>query len=133
MHIGPPFPVGPARPEPAGGPRRRWWRMRSLRRARRDDVTDEQWATADGTLRATWALAAVAVLMPLLLFAAAAFVDRAAVLRRAEDDGRKTLALLHEQAANLLSGHEIVLDSVIARIRGLSWEAIASSPDLLRD
>jgi signal transduction histidine kinase/CheY-like chemotaxis protein len=86
-----------------------------------------------GTLRALWILAAIAVLIPVVLFVAAALLDRTATMQRAEDDGRKTLALLHEQGANQFSGHEIILDAAAERVRGKSWDEIAASPNLLRD
>jgi signal transduction histidine kinase len=89
--------------------------------------------TPNETIRALWVVAAAAVLIPVLLFGGAALEDRSAVLHRAEHDGRKTLALLHEQAANLLSGHEIILDTIVERVRGHDWEAIEASPDLLND
>ena len=83
--------------------------------------------TPDKTVHALRVLMATVVLLPVLLFAVATYVDHSAVLRRAEADGRKTVALLHEQAANLFGGHDIILDSIIERVRGLSWEQIASS------
>jgi signal transduction histidine kinase len=85
------------------------------------------------TVHALRVLTATVVLLPVLLFGVAAFLDRSAILRRAEDDGRKTVALLHEQAANLFGGHEIILDTIVERVRGRSWESITSSQDLLRD
>jgi signal transduction histidine kinase/CheY-like chemotaxis protein len=89
--------------------------------------------TAGETAHALRVLTATVVLLPILLFVVAAFVDRSAVLRRAQEDGRKTVALLHEQAANLYGGHEIILDTIVERVRNLSWDAIASSENLLRD
>src|SRR5471030_2726686 len=80
--------------------------------------------TPNETVRALWVVAAAAVLIPVLLFGGAALEDRSAVLRRAEHDGRKTVALLHEQAANLLSGHEIILDTIVERVRGHDWETL---------
>jgi signal transduction histidine kinase/CheY-like chemotaxis protein len=86
-----------------------------------------------GTVRALWILTTTVVLVPVLLFGAAALLDRSAVLQRAEHDGRKTLALLHEQAANQLSGHEIILDAIVDRVNGQGWDAIGASRNLLRD
>ena len=89
--------------------------------------------TPNETVRALWVVAAAAVLIPVLLFGGAALEDRSAVLRRAEHDGRKTVALLHEQAANLLSGHEIILDTIVERVLGHDWETLEASQDLLGD
>jgi signal transduction histidine kinase len=85
------------------------------------------------TVHALRVLTATVVLLPVLLFGVATFVDRAAILRRAVEDGRKTVALLHEQAANLFGGHEIILDTIVERVRARSWDAITSSQDLLPD
>src|SRR5471030_1715467 len=85
------------------------------------------------TVHALRVLTATVVLLPVLLFGVATFVDRAAILRRAVEDGRKTVALLHEQAANLFGGHEIILDTIVERVRARSWESITSSQDLLPD
>ena len=91
-------------------------------------------ANQNATIRALWVLTATAVIIPLLLFVAAALEDRSVVLRRAEqDDGVKTIALLHEQAANLLSGHEIILDTIVGRVRGLDWSTIEASRGLLHE
>jgi signal transduction histidine kinase/CheY-like chemotaxis protein len=87
----------------------------------------------DKTVHALWVLTAIVVLLPILLFGVATLVDRSAILQRAEDDGGKTVALLHEQAANLFSGHEIILDTIVERVRARSWDEITSSQDLLRD
>jgi signal transduction histidine kinase len=89
--------------------------------------------TPNETVRALWGVAAAAVLIPVLLFGGATLVDRSAVLHRAEQDGRKTVALLHEQAANLLGGHEIILDTIVERVRGHDWATIEASQELLND
>jgi signal transduction histidine kinase len=89
--------------------------------------------TPNATVRALWTVAAAAVLIPVLLFVGAALEDRSAVLHRAEQDGRKTVALLHEQATNLLGGHEIILDTIVDRVRGYDWATIESSHDLLNE
>ena len=89
--------------------------------------------TPGKTVHALHVLMATVVLLPVLLFGVATYVDQSEVLRRAEADGRKTVALLHEQAANLFGGHDIILDSIIERVRALSWDEIASSRNLLHD
>jgi len=99
----------------------------------RDPNTRVLTEITDETVHALRVLTAAVVLLPVLLFGVAAFVDRSAVLRRAEGDGRKRVALLHEQAANLFGGYEIILDTIVERVRKLSWDAIASSQDLLPD
>src|SRR5690349_20871780 len=103
-----------------------WWRA--------PQHHDAPPGAASDTIRALRVLVAAAVLVPVLLFVAAALEDRSVVLQRAEDDdGLKTVALLHEQAANLFGGHEIILDTIVNRVRGLDWDKIEASRDLLRD
>jgi signal transduction histidine kinase/CheY-like chemotaxis protein len=99
----------------------------------RDSSAKAATESPDKTVHALRVLMATVVLLPVLLFAVATFEDRSAVLQRAEADGRKTVALLHEQAANLFGGHDIILDSIIERVRTLNWDEIASSRNLLRD
>jgi hypothetical protein len=62
-----------------------------------------------GTIRVLRWLAVVALLLPALLFGAAAWKDRLAILENAEDGGVKIAALFHEQAGNLFIGHEMTL------------------------
>jgi signal transduction histidine kinase len=86
-----------------------------------------------GSVRLLRRLMVVALLAPAILFAAAAWKDRSAILDRAEDDGVKIVALFQEQAENLLKGHEIILDLVVDRVRDRDWDTIQSSTDLLRE
>src|SRR5215475_8811750 len=76
---------------------------------------------------------AAAVLLPLILFALAAWRDRAAITQRAIDDGAKVSALLHEQAEHLLSGHEIILDVIAERLRDQDWDRLETREGLLRE
>jgi signal transduction histidine kinase/CheY-like chemotaxis protein len=98
-----------------------------------DSASGVSIGTPGETVHALRVLTATLILLAVLLFAAAALVDRSAVLRHVREDGRKTVALLHEQAANLFGGHEIILDTIVERVRTLSWETIASSQGLLHD
>lgn len=61
------------------------------------------------------------LLIPILLFAGAAWKDRVAILDAAEDDGGKMVALVHEQAVNLFTGHEIILNMIVGRMRDRDW------------
>ena len=85
------------------------------------------------TVRALRLLTLGALLVPVFIFAAAAWKDRSAILENAEKDGVKIVALFREQTDNLFSGHEIILDLAVERARGRDWEAIQSAPDLLRE
>ena len=68
-----------------------------------------------GTIRVLCRLTVVALLFPALLFAAAAWKDLLTILANAENDGIKIVALFHEQAGNLLTGHEMILDMIVHR------------------
>ena len=73
----------------------------------------------------------VGLLAPVLLFAAAAWNDRVATLAHAEGDGVKMVALVREQALNLFTGHETILDMIVDRLKGRDWSAIGDLTDLL--
>jgi signal transduction histidine kinase/CheY-like chemotaxis protein len=89
---------------------------------------------ASGTVRVLRWLTLVAFLLPALLFAAAAWKDRSTILENAEDDGVRIAALFREQAGNLFSGHEVILDMIVDRVAGRDWETIPSpSDDILRE
>jgi signal transduction histidine kinase/ActR/RegA family two-component response regulator len=86
-----------------------------------------------GTVRALRWLAVIGLLFPVLLFATAAWKDRAAILETAEGDGFKIIALFREQAGNLLTGHEIILDMIAARMVGHDAATFQFPSDFLHD
>ena len=86
-----------------------------------------------GTVQMLRRLRVVAVAIPLLLFGAAAWKDRVAILDAAEDDGTKMVALVHEQAENLFTGHEIIVNMIVSRMRDRSWDLVADPADLLHE
>jgi signal transduction histidine kinase len=88
---------------------------------------------ASGTVRVLRWLTLLAFLLPALLFAAAAWKDRATILEGDEDDGVRIAALFREQAKNLFTGHEVILDMIVDRAGGRDWDTIQSPADLLRE
>jgi hypothetical protein len=86
-----------------------------------------------GTIRVLRWLAVVALLIPALLFAVAAWKDRLTILENAEDGGVKIAALFHEQAGNLFTGHEMILDMIVHRMQGHDWDTIRSLTDVLQE
>lgn len=84
-------------------------------------------APAPGWLRA---MLVASVLVPALLFAAAAWHDRAALFRQALDGAGSTVATLQEHALKVLETHELLIEDVDDRIRGLSWDAIQDQPEI---
>jgi signal transduction histidine kinase/CheY-like chemotaxis protein len=86
-----------------------------------------------GTIRVLRWLTLVALLIPALLFAAAAWKDRLTILENAEDGGVKIAALFHEQAGNLFTGHEMILDMIVHRMQGRDWNMLHSLTELLQD
>jgi hypothetical protein len=74
-----------------------------------------------GTVRVLRSVSAIGLLIPVFLFAVVAWKDRSDILASAESDGTKMVSLFREQAGNLLSGHEMILDMVADRMRERDW------------
>ncbi|MEA2777129.1 MAG: hypothetical protein QOF90_2535 [Acetobacteraceae bacterium] len=87
----------------------------------------------NGTVRVLHRLTVIGLLLPFLLFAVAAWKDQETLLQGAEKDSIKLLALFREQVENLFSGHQLLVDLTVARIRHMEWETIRSSPGLLSE
>jgi hypothetical protein len=85
-----------------------------------------------GTVRVLRGLSVVGLLFPLLFFAVAAWMDRSDIVLGAERDGTKAVALFREQAGSLLTGHEIILDMIVDRMRGRTWDTLPAV-DLLHE
>jgi signal transduction histidine kinase len=85
------------------------------------------------TVRALRWLTLIGLFVPVLLFAAAAWKDRTAILENAEADGFKIVALFSEQAGNLIAGHEIILDLIADHMRDHEWETVPFPPDFLHE
>jgi signal transduction histidine kinase/CheY-like chemotaxis protein len=88
---------------------------------------------ASGTVRVLRWLTLAAFLFLVLLFAAAAWKDRLTILESAEDDGVRIAALFREQAGNLFTGHEMILDMIVDRVGGRDWDAIQSPAEILHE
>src|ERR1700730_10853501 len=73
------------------------------------------------------------LLIPILLFAGAAGKDRVAILDAAEDEGGKMVALVHEQAVNLFTGHEIILNMIVDRMRDRDWSTVQDPTEILHE
>jgi signal transduction histidine kinase len=74
----------------------------------------------------------IGLLFPvILIFVAAAWKDRSAILNNAESDGVKIVALFSEQAGNLLTGHEMLLDMIVGRMQGHDGGAFVPPTDFL--
>jgi signal transduction histidine kinase len=86
-----------------------------------------------GTVRMLRQLALIGLLLPALLFAAAAWKDRLAILNAAEDDGTKMIELVHEQAGNLFTGHEIILNMLVNRMHDRDWDTIGNADTVLNE
>ena len=86
-----------------------------------------------GTVQMLRRLALVGLLLPAVLFGAAAWKDKTAILDAAEDDGIKMIELVHEQAVNLFTGHEIILNMLVSRVNGRDWETIGDTAPLLKE
>ena len=78
------------------------------------------------------ALLLAAVLIPIVLFAVFAMLNRQIVMDRAEERVRRSVDILHEHARNVFRTHETVLDYLDDRIAGMSWDEVSRSEDLHR-
>jgi two-component system NtrC family sensor kinase len=81
-----------------------------------------------------WAsgLIVAAVVVPALLFAVVAWLDRAAVLRQAMQNSRYVAGIYAEHARNVFQTHRLVARMVDEHIRGMTWPEIADSAELNR-
>jgi Cache domain len=70
-----------------------------------------------GTVRVLRWVAVMGLLLPVFLLTFVAWIEHSNILTSAERDGTKTVALYREQAGNLFTGHEIILDMVVNRMR----------------
>jgi signal transduction histidine kinase/CheY-like chemotaxis protein len=78
-------------------------------------------------------LTVLGLLLSMLLFAVVAWKDKSATLTKAESDGNKIIALFREQAANLIAGHQFLLQMAAERVQDLGWDTIAASPKILTE
>src|SRR3954452_1349087 len=69
-------------------------------------------------------LLGVCIIVPILLFVAAAWQDYNGLLRKAEANAHATATTLREHALKAIATHEILLRQLDRRIQGLSWAQI---------
>jgi two-component system NtrC family sensor kinase len=77
-----------------------------------------------------YALLAISVLVPVLLFGIVALLDRGAVLREAEQRVADTTDVFEANALNVFETHELIATTVDAWLGAMSWDEIASSPSV---
>jgi two-component system, NtrC family, sensor kinase len=82
------------------------------------------------TLGVLHLLVAAAIVVPALLFAAAAWQNRGQVLGSAEGSVRKTSAILHEHALKVIETHELLMAEIDQAIKGKDWATIERSPEI---
>jgi hypothetical protein len=70
-----------------------------------------------GTVRALRWISIIGLLLPVFLLTVVAWIEHSNILTSAERDGTKIVALFREQAGNLFTGHEIILDMAVNRMR----------------
>ena len=87
-------------------------------------------AGRDNTLVALRVVLAASVLVPALLFAVTAWLDRRETVRTAENTLRISAAMLEEHTAKIVEGQELIIARIDDRLRGLDWDAIATSADI---
>jgi two-component system NtrC family sensor kinase len=77
-------------------------------------------------------LVLAALLVPLLLFALVAWQDRRSVLRDAQKDVSRMVAIFAQHAQNVFETHALVASRVEEWLRGRSWAEISGSESLHR-
>lgn len=77
-----------------------------------------------------YALLAISVLVPVLLFGIVALLDRGAVLREAEQRVADTADVFEANALNVFETHELIATAIDASLGGMSWDEIASSSSI---
>jgi hypothetical protein len=70
-----------------------------------------------GTERVLQWISIIGLLLPVFLLIIVAWIEHSNILTSAERDGTKIVALFREQAGNLFTGHEIILDMAVSRMR----------------
>ena len=80
--------------------------------------------------RSTIALLAVSILLPLVLFALAAFQNKQDVERAAVRHVERNVRILHEQALKVFDTQELMIDQLNGRVRKLDWTDRAAVEDL---
>lgn len=89
--------------------------------------TSPHHGAADGALRRLRLTLAASVAVPALLFAGAAWYDRAQLLRGAEDDARRVAAVLREHALKAVETHELLVRQLDRRTLGMGWDEIRAA------
>jgi hypothetical protein len=82
------------------------------------------------TLRPYFGLIAASVLLPFLIFSFAAWQNWRHLEWLAEGRAERRAALIAEHALKVFQGNEQVLRRIEDRIRGLSWDEVARSPEI---
>jgi hypothetical protein len=70
-----------------------------------------------GTLRVLRWVSVFGLLLPVFLLTVVAWTEHTNILTSAERDGTKIVDLFREQAGNLFTGHELILDMVVNRMQ----------------
>jgi hypothetical protein len=85
-----------------------------------------------GTVRILRWVSVFGLLLPVLLLAVVAWIEHSNILASAERDGTKIVALFREQAGNLFTGHEMILDMAVNRMRDRNRDK-SQFADVLRE
>ncbi len=83
-----------------------------------------------GTLRVLWLLFAASILIPLLLFVAAAWHSRDHALDEAQRTVEKTTLILHGHAQKVFESYGLVMDRVADRVASTSWAELRQSAEI---
>ena len=86
----------------------------------------------DRGYRPTIALLAISIVLPLLLFALAAWQNRRDVVHEAESRVERTTRILHEHALKVFETHALMLEHINERLRLFDWSSEADKAALHR-
>jgi two-component system NtrC family sensor kinase len=86
--------------------------------------------SAGGAIRILQWLLALSLVGPVVVLACAAWFDWRETYSQALQQGARTAQILREHALKVFEAHEVILDQIEERIRGMDWHAVRASEDV---
>ncbi len=71
------------------------------------------------------------IVVPALLFGAAAAYDRMELIQAAEEDARSAAAFSREHARKAIETQELLIRELDRRVQGMTWDQIRAAPPSL--
>jgi two-component system, NtrC family, sensor kinase len=86
--------------------------------------------SAGGAVRILQWLLALSLVGPVVVLACAAWFDWRETYSQALQQGARTAQILREHALKVFEAHEVILDQIEERIRGMDWDAVRASEEV---